>query len=324
VNISRTGVSVAVVVVALVAGAAIVLIDGDPEETSFNAEVSAAPAPFDARLEVGGEPKAMGEGFGSIWVAVPDRRVVLRIDARTNHTLAAVPFDGTTPCPEIAADEKWVWVGDCETDRVTVIDPATNRVLGEVQGQGIAGAASIDEGMWVWSNIEGKLTLFNDVSEQWERKFQLWSNLTVGDAVVGFGKVWVLDSTERAQLSPVDERTGGFPDLNVSDVPTDVAVGAGAVWIASEQDGVVLRFDPKTAEFTERIDAGDPGARIDLAAGHGAVWVRSGGTLSRIDPKTNAIREAMEVPGGPAGIAVDGGVWIGNRDGSVWRLELPK
>lgn len=316
---------VALVVVALaVAGATLaVLINREPRELPFATSVSAAPAPFSARIDVGGVPEAMGAAFGSLWVAVPEQRVILRIDSRTNRTRAVIPFAGTNPCPEIGADDERVWVGDCRSDSVAVIDPATNEIVGEVEGQGIAGPASNGEGMWVWSNIEGKITLYDEVSTDWERKFQLWNNLTVPDAAVGFGKVWVLDVTERKRLSPIDERTGGFPDLRVGAVPTDVAVGGGAVWVASEEDGVVLRFDPRSREFTARIDAGDPGEPMDLAAGPGAVWARSGNSLARIDPVSNAVVEALSVPNAPAGIAVEGVTWIGNGDGSVWRLDPP-
>jgi DNA-binding beta-propeller fold protein YncE len=96
------------------------------------------------------------------------------------------------------------------------------------------------------------------------------------------------------------------------------------VWVASEADGVVLRFDPSRRRFTARIEVGEPGSAIDLATTTDTVWVRSGDSLAGIDPQSNEVVERFGAPEGPSGIAVGpDGVWIGNRDGSVWRLDRP-
>jgi streptogramin lyase len=104
---------------------------------------------------------------------------------------------------------------------------------------------------------------------------------------------------------------------------TEMAVGAGSVWVCSgdyypepvgrRQPGdVVLRIDPETNRVVDRIPVDSP---TGLAFGRGSVWVTSAGhgTLSRIDPRTGEVAAKIEVGRGAVDIAVDessGEVWV--------------
>jgi YVTN family beta-propeller protein len=56
-----------------------------------------------------------------------------------------------------------------------------------------------------------------------------------------------------------------------------------------------------------------------------SLWVPNldGGTVSVIDPATNAVRKTLEVGSGPLAVATGGGdVWLSNsNDGELWRLD---
>ena len=60
-------------------------------------------------------------------------------------------------------------------------------------------------------------------------------------------------------------------DLTVGDGPVDVAVGAGAVWVANSRDGTVSRIDPQSKKVVATIHVG--GSLRGIAVGAGAVWV---------------------------------------------------
>jgi outer membrane protein assembly factor BamB len=94
----------------------------------------------------------------------------------------------------------------------------------------------------------------------------------VTDATVGAGSVWLPDAEGRRlwRVDPAENVVVGTYDLGGRG--SSVAVGAGAVWAASD-DGTVLRIDPKTGA-TERIHVG--GAPIAVAVGAGRVWVSVG------------------------------------------------
>src|SRR5215207_6096744 len=111
---------------------------------------------------------------------------------------------------------------------------------------------------------------------------------------------------------------------------TEVAFGAGSVWVSSgdyypgpvgrRQPGdVMLRVDPRTNRVVDRIPVDSPSG---LAFGHGSVWVTSAGygTVSRIDPETGEVTAKIDVGRGAVDIAAD------ERSGAVWiaSVYLPK
>jgi YVTN family beta-propeller protein len=57
----------------------------------------------------------------------------------------------------------------------------------------------------------------------------------------------------------------------VGDAPVAIAVGADAVWVANRADRTVSRIDPRRNAVVKTIDVG--AEPVDLVAGLGAVWV---------------------------------------------------
>ena len=100
-----------------------------------------------------------------------------------------------------------------------------------------------------------------------------------------------------------------------------LAVGAGAVWVASGgRHGTLRRIDPRTnraARRAIRLAAGP----VAVATGAGAVWVASedAGLVSRIDPRSDRVVATIAVPR-PRALAVGAGaVWV--IEGRHWTLQ---
>jgi hypothetical protein len=93
---------------------------------------------------------------------------------------------------------------------------------------------------------------------------------------------------------------------------TDVDVGFGATWVASQ--GALLRIDLRTNRVMATIPTPLTGENASIAFGEGAVWVTSGqanGLVYRVDPAANRVTAAIGVPGGAFGIVVAAGtVWV--------------
>lgn len=191
---------------------------------------------------------------------------------------------------------------------------------------------------------------FNDVT----RTVQLGRPFEYEDAVaVGMGSVWTADS---GFVTRLDSRTGKTlarigiggtnPGVGVT-VVDGLAVGNGAVWAIGSAG--VVRIDPATNSIVATIPAaqgvaGSSPSPTALALGEGALWVTSRfvsfssaslhphvrppqpGTLSRIDPATNAVVATIRVGIDPFGVATaDGAVWVANRTGfSVSRIDPGK
>jgi YVTN family beta-propeller protein len=96
-------------------------------------------------------------------------------------------------------------------------------------------------------------------------------------------------------------------DVSVGTTPTDVVVGESAVWVTNTADGTVDRIDPVTQTVRQTIRVGN--GPFGIAFGDGSVWVTNGAsaTVSRIDPGSNEVVQTIPVGNGPAGIAVGRG-----------------
>ena len=112
-------------------------------------------------------------------------------------------------------------------------------------------------------------------------------------------------------VSRIDPRTNALiARVPVAAEVAAVAVGEGAVWVASD-NGTLTRIDPEANVATTTIDLG--GALSDVAVGAGAVWVANIGArnVARIDPKTNEVVARIATGTPPDGIAVgDDAVWV--------------
>jgi DNA-binding beta-propeller fold protein YncE len=92
--------------------------------------------------------------------------------------------------------------------------------------------------------------------------------------------------------------------------PCESAAAAGAVWVANDGGGTLARIDPRSNRVTARIRVGRGSCAV--AAGGGAVWVANyrTGQLLRVDTRTRAVRR-VAVGGAPFDVIVDAGsVWV--------------
>jgi len=105
--------------------------------------------------------------------------------------------------------------------------------------------------------------------------------------------------------------------------PSDVAVGAGSLWVTSGDQQTVSRVDPETGEVRETIPVGSGATAV--AADDKGVWVANSlaGTVSRVDPRTDTVVQTIPLHGTPSAIELGGGtVWVANRDSNtVSRLD---
>ena len=112
------------------------------------------------------------------------------------------------------------------------------------------------------------------------------------------GTLWVADEKGDRMLR-FDASTGAARgEIPLGAFPLESAVGFGAVWSPSYDDGTVTRIDPATGEVVATIDIAPfqgEGVR-DLAVGAELLWAITPGqdVLVGIDPATNTI--AREVP----------------------------
>jgi hypothetical protein len=155
---------------------------------------------------------------------------------------------------------------------------------------------------------------------------------------VGYGFVWVTTfhpvglGMNQSGVVKVDPTTNRVVDSFAVRDASDVAVGAGSVWVVSDngRDGVIKRIDPNTDRVMATIPVGRWPSNIDF--GLDAVYVTLNlpsanehpvGEVIRIDPATNQVVARIRVDGGwPRDIAIgEAAVWVyghSKHSGNVW------
>jgi YVTN family beta-propeller protein len=118
-------------------------------------------------------------------------------------------------------------------------------------------------------------------------------------------------------------RASLLDDIDVGASPSDVAAGAGALWIANADAGSVSRIDRRTRTVRQTIPVG--AGPIAVAVGAGGVWTANSldGTVSWISPATNQEVDRISVGNGPSGVCVAGGaVWVAvSYDRAILRFD---
>jgi streptogramin lyase len=133
---------------------------------------------------------------------------------------------------------------------------------------------------------------------------------TLTDIAVGAGAVWVTGDTYEHALFRIDPNDLEITRFGLPSAPGSVAAGAGAVWVAGQIEDVVWRVDPRTGEITHTIGVGAGVSGLTVERGN--VWVVStiAGTVSRIDPGLRTVDTTIEVGGLPVAIAAG--------EGGIW------
>jgi branched-chain amino acid transport system substrate-binding protein len=311
---------------ASVAGNSVGLIDPETNEVT-------------AQIPVGRTPTSISVGEGAVWVLNADDQTISRIDPQTNR----VETFGTGTLPtDLAAGAGAVWVGNGSRP-ITLISPAiatTISKLDPITGDS-RGTIALPKAKGETHNFAedliavgaGAVWAINPdftVSRIDPRSGRVVKVRQVEAAAIAADErsVWVLnvDNTV-ARIDPSTNRVGKAIRVASTSL-TDIAIGAGAAWVAGPFEGVVWRIDPSPRVVMRTIDVG---AGVDhVAFGGGSLWAGNSlrGTVLRIDPATNRVTATIAVGNTPRNLAVgDSGIWVsvaGQPGGSVPAAATPQ
>ena len=309
-------VALAAALVALVAGAALLLRD-EPSAVAVPPGSVAAIDPETnevvAVLAVGPRPGPIAHGAGSLWIGNLEDRTLTRIDPRDQQILVTVALPATPTGIDVRFGA--VWVAHGRSGQLSRVDPAFDRVTKTVDLAGRAvyaptGGVAVGAG-WVWA-VFGKSSLHRVDRDGVRPAGSTFTDAGAADVVAGHGSVWVSNSggSSVQRFEPTTFEEGPLSDLTVGRAPSGLAVDRVAVWVAISGEDVLARIDP-SAESYLQIPVGD--GPEDVAVGAGSVWVanRLDGSVSRIDPQTNDVVKTIEVGNAPSGLAfADGQLWL--------------
>jgi hypothetical protein len=281
---------------------------------------------------------------GALWYWDETTGKVVRVGTATNQVVATISLGdpGSTPygSPKaIAADDEVAWVTDVLHHAVDRIDPATNKIAGQIVL--VAGAsplitAPIDpiglalDGSSLWvSDFDQSLVLRVDtVSKK-------VTNVVAVDhpdgLAIGFGSLWVIEH-RKAAVARIDLARGAISSTialpgsgphPVCGMCVDTIVSSpDGIWVPLNFGKGIVRIDPTTNAVSAqiRLDRRDD----SLAAGAGAIWVAAwdgtipctdaGAIVARIDIATNAVAGTRVIPCAVTVAVAEGDVWAGTAD----------
>ena len=295
-------------------GNGVAAIDTSGEITSFT-ESEAAPGNV-----------AVGEG--AVWVLDNEGQTVSRIDPETRRVTKTFKTPGVPG--ELAVGEGALWIGnagggDAPNTMVSVsrLDPGSGRITHTVRLRGdegvypVAGAPRIAVGAGaVWAATpDANIARIDPDSGRLEATVD--ANENAWTVAAGKEGVWFI--SDDAEVSKIDPRTNRVTQrISVgANSLLGVAVGAGSVWAAANEEGVIWRIKPGRNPVTRTIDVGT-GVTF-VAFGEGSVWAGNyvDGTVSRIDPATNRVEARTSVSAPQALAAGAGSAWVSVAAGTT-------
>ncbi len=323
-------------VVGVIAG--IDLISGDDEvgappprpPPKPTAQQAPAPAPQPATPETVAvpEPDVVSPGPTRTPNTAPTFELegdsLLRVDPATD--LAEEVIDvGVGPSGVVRADRA-IWIANFGSGNLSKVNPTTREeeLTLELNGSPTDVAYARGQAWAINGGLAPKVSrLANDrVVETMElpRPSPL-SEIVLPSLTFGDGALWATapSSTPTGiSLFRIDPQTKEVTEVVGGLLPqSEVAFGAGSVWVGNLGEGIIGRIDPETLEVVAEIDVGEH--VHGLAAGAGAVWVSActvrRGFLARIDPARNQVRRIVGFRRCSFALEVGAGsIWLGSDE----------
>jgi class 3 adenylate cyclase/streptogramin lyase len=203
------------------------------------------------------------------------------------------------------------------------VDPGTGRIVSEIPVRPLHKSSGLRHTVHALVVGEGGVWLIRDLSlihlDPVDADVRGRPELGGGtphsiNVASGFDSIWVMTNDELLRIHPGTDEARVVAKLRADTASaalqtTDVAVGAGYVWVGTT-GGELVRFDPRTHEI-RRVE--DQGSIDSVVAGPQSVWTSDvvEGSVTRFDPETMRSLETIEVSGGADVLVIgEAGVWV--------------
>jgi ABC-type transport system substrate-binding protein/DNA-binding SARP family transcriptional activator/streptogramin lyase len=195
-------------------------------------------------IAVGVSPGDVAIGAGAVWITDKNSQTLLRISPQYGEiTRIPLPAQGLSRPGvgggvAIGAGSVWVAQG---LSRIVRIDPASGRVESTVSVPDAREVAFGDGAIWVAASDIGVLTKVDP------RTGAVVATARIGPWIcclaVGGGYVWAANNTGIWKLASDGQVLG---TISTPSQTANIYFGAGALWVAADVAGTVLRINPRT------------------------------------------------------------------------------
>ena len=258
-------------------------------------------------------PSNLAVGEGAVWVLDSEAETVARLDPVTQ----AVERFAAGPRPtDLAVGGGAVWVGNGAgsesfdqrvTTSISRVDPGSLEVTGTVElsreqsahgpppSLGFPQMAVGAGALWA-VGADNRIYRIDPATSRIVAKIPVVAG--VNTLAAGAEGVWFLNWTDH-DVTRIDPATNRVADRIPVDGDSGIAVGGGAVWVTSPDDGRLWRIEPGRPPRKRPIDVG--GQPDFVSYGDGAAWTGDyqDGVLTRVDARTNTVTKRVRDRSGP-------------------------
>ena len=276
----------------------VALIDPDTDRVAGN-------------VPVGWRPAAVAVGHKSVWVANADDGTVSRIDPESMTVVRTIGIGAPAIDLDVGPDALWTANGSDGTlsridpSRDAVVETLDLRGPNELLPNTTHAVAASTDAVWV---ATGSRTLLRIDPETNEPTAAIDVGHTPVCIAFGEGAVWAGTLSERVvRIEPRTNVVSGEASIGL---PLAAAAGAGRVWAADDR-GRLWSINPDTAAVTQTIPVGKAPIGVVVGEGAVWVADNAEGTVLRIDAQSGRIVDIFAVGYAPTDVAFgEGGVWV--------------
>jgi ABC-type transport system substrate-binding protein/predicted Ser/Thr protein kinase len=238
------------------------------------------------------------------------------IDATSHAVIARLPFASQPWDVVFDARRAWVLLGDQR--RVARVDLTSRKVLSSTKLPFPPGGITTGDGAaWVTQDDGPGLVRIDAATGRIVKRFSVQVRGTRQSSPTGIafgaGSVWVARGPETVRVNPAS----GLVMRRIATplAATLVVFAHGAVWVASAEDGRVMKIDPaidKVAAST-LLHA----TITDMTVGNGSVWVAivPDNVVYRLSPDDGSVLATIPSGPTPSALSAADGLWIANAQG---------
>jgi hypothetical protein len=297
--------------------------DGGGGKTGAGATATPTTAAQQNRVEsvrIGGRLHTLAHAGGRVWAGDSERPVLHAVDPDGLRRLNQLSPRIGPGIDAMAVSGRTIWTISTPQHKLLRIDAETGRPAGPAidlpPTANVNAVVASRDAVWIAATTP-ELDPGDQVFKIDPASGQLVETHQVADRVrrlaLADGALWLLASrpARLVRMNPTTFEQEGAVRLD-GELAGDLAVGAGFLWATLRDRGQLERIDPKTLRHAVRAVGSNPAG---IAVQGGSVWVANvaSSTLTRVEARSMAVREEIEVPLNPFELAAgDDAVWVGS------------
>ena len=256
------------------------------------------------------------------------RHSVVRIDAETGRILSRIPIgaagrdEGNLAFIDhpIVAGEGGVWL--LRPPKLLHLDPVHEDIRSRIE-VGVATSQTVDVGFGaIWVLTDRTLYRVHPGTGEPRPVFRLPPAAGIATYALAIAEhIWVVDSD--GTLVRMDPTTGARDPIETDLSTGRIAATDSGLWVADILSGAMTSLDAETLRET-----GDPvelsGSVDQVVTSAEDLWVLDNlaGTVTRVNTTSREEGRPTRVGQDPTDMSAGlGAVWVGDRDGSLYRLD---